>query len=178
MVGVNVKFKGKNEKKEAAAPVVQTKIEYVTDNSEIDRLNGEINKLRADNERLKNQQPVNTKTVITDEKVVTYPYFVNFEINKTDIANRERVNLSTIAQMIKQNPGKKYNVMGYADKATGTADRNAWLAENRAKNVYDLLIKEYGVPASSLVLDSKGGVENLYFNDPQMSRSVIISEVK
>jgi outer membrane protein OmpA-like peptidoglycan-associated protein len=110
--------------------------------------------------------------------VVTYPYFVNFEINKTEIVNRERVNLSTIAQMIKQNPGKKYNVMGYADKATGTADRNQWLAENRAKNVYDLLISEYGVPASSLVLDSKGGVENLYFNDPQMSRSVIISEVK
>ena len=177
MVGVNLKFKDKREKK-AAAPVVQTKIEYVTDNSEIDRLNGEVNRLRADNERLKNQKPTNTTTVITDEKVVTYPYFVNFEINKTDIANRERVNLSTIAQMIKQNPGKKYNVMGYADKATGTADRNAWLAENRAKNVYDLLIKEYGVPASSLVLDSKGGVENLYFNDPQMSRSVIISEVK
>ena len=177
LVGVNLKFKDKREKK-AAAPVVQTKIEYVTDNSEIDRLNGEVNRLRADNERLKNQKPTNTTTVITDEKVVTYPYFVNFEINKTDIANRERVNLSTIAQMIKQNPGKKYNVMGYADKATGTADRNAWLAENRAKNVYDLLIKEYGVPASSLVLDSKGGVENLYFNDPQMSRSVIISEVK
>ena len=179
MVGVNVKFKGKNEKKEAAvAPIVQTKIEYVTDNSEIDRLNGEINKLRADNDRLKNQKPTNTTTVITDEKVVTYPYFVNFEINKTDIVNRERVNLSTIAQMIKQNPGKKYSVMGYADKATGSAERNEWLAENRAKNVYDMLVKEYGVPASSLVLDSKGGVENLFFNDPQMSRSVIISEIK
>jgi outer membrane protein OmpA-like peptidoglycan-associated protein len=68
--------------------------------------------------------------------------------------------------------------MGYADKATGSAERNEWLAENRAKNVYDMLVKEYGVPASSLVLDSKGGVENLFFNDPQMSRSVIISEVK
>ena len=88
------------------------------------------------------------------------------------------MNLSTIAQMIKQNPGKKYNVMGYADKATGSAERNDFLAENRAKNVYDLLVKEYGVPANSLVLDSKGGVGNLYFDDPQMSRSVIISEVK
>ena len=177
ILGASITFRDKREAPKAA-PLVQTKIEYVTDNSEIDRLNGEINRLRADNERLQNQKPVNTTTVITDEKVVTYPYFVNFEINKTDIANRERVNLSTIAQMIKQNPGKKYNVMGYADKATGTADRNAWLAENRAKNVYNLLISEYGVPASSLVLDSKGGVENLYFNDPQMSRSVIISEVK
>ncbi len=179
LVGASITFRDKNASasKPAVAPV-QTKIEYVTDTKEIDRLNGEINKLRAENDNLKNQKPTNTTTVITDEKVITYPYFVNFEINKTDIVNRERVNLSTIAQMIRQNPGKKYSVMGYADKATGTADRNQWLAENRAKNVYDMLVNEYGVPASSLVLDSKGGVDNLYFNDPQMSRSVIISEVK
>ena len=80
--------------------------------------------------------------------------------------------------MIKENPGKKYSVMGYADKATGTPERNEWLAEQRAKNVYNLLVNEYGVPASRLVLDSKGGVGNLYFNDPQMSRSVLITEVK
>ncbi len=179
LVGASITFKDKKAgAKPAPAIVPQTRIEYVTDNTEIDRLNGEINKLRADNERLKNQTPVNTNTVITNEKVITYPYFVNFEISKTDIVNRERVNLSTIAQMIRQNPGKKYSVMGYADKATGSAERNEWLAENRAKNVYDMLVNEYGVPASSLVLDSKGGVENLYFNDPQMSRSVIISEIK
>ena len=35
-----------------------------------------------------------------------------------------------------------------------------------------------GVPASQLVLDSKGGVDVMYLNDPQLSRSVIISEVK
>ena len=180
IVGASITFKDKRigETKQAAPAAPITKIEYVTDNTEIDRLNGEINKLRADNERLRNQKPTNTTTVIKDEKVVTYPYFVNFEKSKTEIVNRERVNLSTIAQMIKQNPGKKYNVMGYADKATGTPERNEWLAAERAKNVYNTLINEYGVPAASLVLDSKGGVENLYFNDPQMSRSVIISEVK
>ncbi len=176
MVGVNIKFKGKDEAKAPVAAVAPTTIKVV-DNAEIDRLNGELNKLRAENDRLKNQPGPTTKTII-DEKVVTYPYFVNFEIGETEIVNRERVNLSTIAQMIKQNPGKKYNVMGYADKATGSAERNDFLAENRAKNVYDLLVKEYGVPANSLVLDSKGGVGNLYFDDPQMSRSVIISEVK
>lgn len=180
MVGVNIKFKGKDEKKPVATPAVApvTKIEYVTDNSEIDRLNGVVNQLRAENDKLKNQKPENTTTVITDKEVVTYPYFVNFEKSKTDVVNRERVNLSTIAKMIKENPGKKYSVMGYADKATGTPERNEWLAEQRAKNVYNLLVNEYGVPASRLVLDSKGGVGNLYFNDPQMSRSVLITEVK
>ena len=181
IVGASITFKDKKDNATTAAPKTITNTVYVTDNAEIDRLNGEINKLRADNDRLRNQQPAAPKTntiVKESEKVVTYPYFVNFDINKTDIVNRERVNLSTIAKMIKENPGKKYSIMGYADKATGTAERNEWLAENRAKNVYDLLVKEYGVPASSLVLDSKGGVENLYFNDPQMSRSVLISEIK
>ena len=104
MVGVNIKFKGKDEAKAPVAAVAPTTIKVV-DNAEIDRLNGELNKLRAENDRLKNQPGPTTKTII-DEKVVTYPYFVNFEIGETEIVNRERVNLSTIAQMIKQNPGK------------------------------------------------------------------------
>ena len=50
--------------------------------------------------------------------------------------------------------------------------------EGRAQNVYDILVNQFGVPASQLVKDSKGGVDYMYFNDEQMSRSVIISEVK
>ena len=88
------------------------------------------------------------------------------------------VNLKNVAEMIKATPDKKYSVIGYADNATGTSERNAMLAKERSQNVYDILIREYGVSASSLLLDSKGGVDNMYLNDPQLSRSVIISEVK
>ena len=80
--------------------------------------------------------------------------------------------------MIKSTPEKKYSVIGYADKQTGTAEGNAVLAKNRAQNVYNVLVNQLGVPASSLVLDSKGGVDYMYYNDEQLSRSVIISEVK
>ena len=52
------------------------------------------------------------------------------------------------------------------------------MAKNRAKNVFRVLTEEFGVPASQLVLDDKGGVENMFYDDPQLSRSVIISEVK
>ena len=92
--------------------------------------------------------------------------------------NRELVNLKSVAEMIKATPDKKYSVIGYADNATGTSERNTMLAKERSQNVYDILIREYGVSASSLLLDSKGGVDNMYLNDPQLSRSVIISEVK
>jgi TonB-linked SusC/RagA family outer membrane protein len=178
MVGVNIKFKDKENKKAVAAPVAP--VVKAVDNSEIDRLNGEINRLRAENDQLRNQSPVKevVKEVVTDKQVVTFPYLVNFVIDNTEVVNREKVNLQTVADMIKSTPGKKYNVVGYADKQTGTAERNTLLAKDRAQNVYDILVKQYGVPASSLVLDSKGGVDYMYMNYAQLSRSVIISEIK
>ena len=176
ILGASITFKDKADKKNAVAPVVQT----VVDNSEINRLNGEINRLRAENDQLKNQAPVKevVKEVVANKEFVTFPYLVNFDINKTDVVNREMFNLNSVADMIKATPGKKYAVVGYADKQTGSSDRNAQLAQQRAKNVYDTLINKYGVPASSLVLDSKGGVDYLYKDDAQVSRSVLISEVK
>lgn len=174
MVGVNIKFKGKDTPKEVRT---ETKTVYVQDDAEINRLNGEVNKLRAENADLRNKPAV--EKVINKESILSYPYFVNFEINKTKVVNRERVNLQAVAEMIKAAPkGTKFNVVGYADKATGTAAHNAELAQARAQHVYDTLINEFGVAADSLVLDSKGGVENLYYDDAQMSRSVIITQVK
>ena len=179
IIGASVTFKDKADKKAASAAVAPV-IQRVVDNTEIDRLNGEINKLRAENDQLKNQAPTKevVKEVVASKEFVTFPYLVNFDINKTDVVNREMFNLNSVAEMIKATPGKKYAVVGYADKQTGTSERNAQLAQQRAKNVYDTLIKKYGVPASSLVLDSKGGVDYMYQNDAQVSRSVLISEVK
>ena len=144
--------------------------------AEIDRLNDEINRLMAENEQLRNQKP--EKEVVVKKDIVTFPYLVNFTVNTTDVVNREKVNLETIANMIKSTPDKKYNVVGYADMQTGTADGNAQLAQGRAQSVYDILVNQYGVSPSQLVKDSKGGVDYMYFNDEQLSRSVIISEVK
>ena len=103
---------------------------------------------------------------------------MNFSIGQSEVGNRDKVNLETVAQMIKATPDKKYTVYGYADKQTGSEERNAQLAQERSQNVYDILIKQFGVKASQLVRDAKGGVDVMYLNDPQLSRSVIISEVK
>lgn len=144
---------------------------YRQDNREIARLNDEIN-------RLKNQRP---DTVVVEKAVqlkntVTFPYLVNFVIDKVDVANREKVNLKTVAEMIKATPDQKYLICGYADKFTGSKERNIWLAKNRAQNVFKVLTEEFGIPASQLVVEDKGGVDNMYYNDPQLSRSAIISK--
>lgn len=142
----------------------------INNDAEVNRLNSELNNLRAENNRLKNAPK--------GEKIVTFPYLVNFVRDKVDVVNRELVNLKSVSEMIKATPNKKYSVIGYADKQTGTSERNVWLAENRAKNVYDILVNEFGVNPNQLVLDSKGGVDYMFYNDNQLSRSVIISEVK
>jgi outer membrane protein OmpA-like peptidoglycan-associated protein len=173
IVGASINFKGKSEKKAAAAPAAPV---IQLDNSQIDRLNAEIARLQAENDQLRNQKP--EKEVVVEKDIVTFPYLVNFIVNTTDVVNREKVNLETVAKMIKATPEKKYNVVGYADMQTGTTEGNAQLAQGRAQNVYDILINQFGVSPSQLVKDSKGGVDYMYFNDEQLSRSVIISEVK
>ena len=103
---------------------------------------------------------------------------MNFAKRETKVQDREVVNLQYVAQMIKSVPDKKFSVVGYADKQTGSAELNAKLAKERAQNVFDVLTKQYGVSAKQLTLDAKGGVDTMFLNDPQLSRSVIISEVK
>ena len=171
MVGLRINF-------ETANATDKTRTVYVTDNSEIDRLNGEINRLRDENGQLRNRKPEATKEVITTKEFVTYPHFVNFAINKTEVTDQEKVNLQYVADMIKSVPDKKFSVVGYADKQTGTNERNAQLAKDRAQNVYNVLTKQYGVKASQLTLDSKGGVDTMFLNNSDLSRSVIIAEVK
>ena len=143
---------------------------YVEDQTTINQLNEEINRLR--------NTPTPVDTVVVNkglENLITFPYLVNFVIDKVKVVNRERVNLGVVAAMMKATPNQKYLICGYADKHTGTVARNIWLAEHRAKNVFKILTEEFGVPASQLVLDDKGGVENMFYDDPQLSRSVIIS---
>ena len=174
LLGVKVNFGGGSNAKAPAA----TKTVYVTDNKEVDRLNGEVNRLRAENDNLRNRKPENTKEIVSTKEYVTYPHFVNFAKRETKVQDREVVNLQYVAQMIKSVPDKKFSVVGYADKQTGSAELNAKLAKERAQNVFDVLTKQYGVSAKQLTLDAKGGVDTMFLNDPQLSRSVIISEVK
>ena len=174
LLGVKVNFGGGSNAKAPAA----TKTVYVTDNKEVDRLNGEVNRLRAENDNLRNRKVESKKEVVNTKEYVTYPHFVNFAKRETKVQDREVVNLQYVAQMIKSVPDKKFSVVGYADKQTGSAELNAKLAKERAQNVFDVLTKQYGVSAKQLTLDAKGGVDTMFLNDPQLSRSVIISEVK
>ena len=85
---------------------------------------------------------------------------VFFNINKTNIASqKDLVNVEALAKYAKQN-NNNLKVVGYADSATGTAERNQWLSEERAKTVADELVK-LGIDRDKITTEGRGGVDEL-----------------
>ena len=101
---------------------------------------------------------------------------VVFNIGKSNISKREYMNIEAMAKGIKANPEKTFTVTGYADKGTGSAEYNMKLSKKRAEAVRDLMVNEFGVPASQLKVDYKGGVGNMFYDDAKLSRVAIVEE--
>ena len=111
---------------------------------------------------------------ITVVKTLAAANFVIFKIDTWDLTKESRVQLGLFAETIKKaDPNAVYIITGYADKGTGSIERNVILSKNRARVVYECLVNEFGVPKKQLRVDHKGGVDNMFYNDPRLSRAVI-----
>lgn len=100
---------------------------------------------------------------------------VRFTINSAKITSTETVNVYNIAQWMKANPNSNVVIKGYADKDTGTASYNMKLSERRAQNVYNMLTKEYGIPADRLTIKAEGSDSQVY-DVNNWNRIVIFSQ--
>lgn len=78
-----------------------------------------------------------------------------FTIGSYQIRKSEDAKLVKLAEFIKAHPDFKVEVVGYADKATGTAAVNMRISERRA-NVVKKRLVALGVPEASIILDYKG----------------------
>ena len=170
-VGVTYKFPERGWKKFSAGKY---------SDADFNRLNESINAMQKENGRLKNQLATsnnNSTQVQTNviTKTVVAPMLVIFKINSSALSDDARVNIGFFANEIKQNSECVYVITGYADKGTGSKTVNEALSKTRAAAVYECLTKEYGVPASQLKTDYKGGVNNMYYNNPALSRATIIN---
>lgn len=111
---------------------------------------------------------------ITVVRTLAAANFVIFKIDTWDLTKESRVQLGLFAETIKKaDPNAVYIITGYADKGTGSIERNVILSKNRARVVYECLVNEFGVPKKQLRVDHKGGVDNMFYNDPRLSRAVI-----
>ena len=134
----------------------------------------------AQNAQLKNaliqaqNQPVaevtETEVIVPDPDIA--PRTVFFTIGSAELSPREIMNLSYLAEQMKQFPNATYTVNGYADSATGTPAFNKELSLKRAQAVKNALVKNYGIAADRLNIEAGGGVDK--FGQPILNRVVLV----
>jgi Outer membrane protein and related peptidoglycan-associated (lipo)proteins len=136
----------------------------------MDKLNEALSQNQRLQTSLKNSKGRTIEKTIV--KSVVAANYVAFQINSTELSKEARVTLGMFAGAIK-NTSEVYIITGYADKATGTPDINERLSKDRAQAVYDCLVNEFGISESRLKLDYKGGIGNMFYDSPELSRAVI-----
>lgn len=166
-VGLTYKFKRRGW--DRSKTVIRTNV------GEINSLRDRLNRANAENARLRDElakaEGQQKQEVIN--KVIAANLVV-FQIGKADLSKEARANLQLLAEAIKAGDSKAvYTITGYADAGTGSKKTNERLSKKRAEAVYDCLVNEFGVSESQLKVDYKGGVENMFYDDPRLSRAVI-----
>lgn len=165
-VGLTYKFKKRGWDK--AKTVVRI------DNRAINALRQQLADAEAENERLKRALAEGNRQKAKEIVTKASANLVTFPIGKATLSNEARANLSLLAEAIKA--GDKsvvYTITGYADAGTGSKRINERLSKKRAEAVFNCLVKEFGVSESQLRVDHKGGVDNMFYDDPRLSRAVI-----
>lgn len=157
-----------NAVKEAeAAAAAKSAADLAAANAKVAAQQAEIDALKAEAAKAKPAQ-----------KPIVIWQLSNFKLESATLTNREKVGLKAVAEIMKQQPDQTFVITGYADKKTGSAKYNQKLSQKRAEAVYATLVNEFGVDTKQLKVDSKGGVDNMFYNDPQCSRSVIITTLE
>ena len=111
-----------------------------------------------------------TQVIVPDTDIA--PRTVFFQIGSAELSPREIMNLSYLAEQMKQFPNATYTVNGYADSATGTPAFNKELSLKRAQAVKNALVKNYGIAADRLNVEAGGGVDK--FGQPILNRVVLV----
>lgn len=155
-----------------------TTITETYDQAEFQNLINRLQKLEADNDALRKLLADAKDSTITNinvkKNLLAAPILVTFPINKSTVSNQARVNLGFFAKLIKEtNSDFVYSITGYADEGTGTPAINERLSKARAEAIYNVLVNEFNVNPKQLKTSYKGGVPNMFYNDPRLSRAVI-----
>lgn len=147
------------------------------DEAELNLLRERVNQMVNDQNALKRELEESASKDITNLKIesngAVAPILITFPINKSTVSNEARVNLGLLKQL-KLVVQMLYNISGFADKGTGSKAINERLNRERAEAIYNVLVREFGVPASQLTISYFGGVDNMYYDDLRLSRAVIV----
>ena len=168
-LGLAYKFNPRGWEQGKTRNIYRTQITKITDEAALAAL-------KADNAALQQALAKAEAAAVVEQLHLMPGYLVTFAINSSKLTNKDRVNLGKIAEIIKGTDDKVVlNITGYADEGTGSEKVNDRLSRERAQAVYNCLVEEFGVKPEKLATDFKGGVENMFYDDAVLSRSVIVS---
>ncbi|WP_029903777.1 OmpA family protein [Prevotella sp. 10(H)] len=150
----------------------------------LDDLNRQINQLRQENDRLRNQPAKEViKEVVKDcpkcpeaTKGSFVSNVVFFRLGSANIDKNQEVSIFNTAKYLKDNPSAKVKVVGYADRKTGTPSINEKLSEKRAKNVANELIKKYNIDSNRVTVEWKGDKEQPYAENAWNRVAIFIAQ--
>ncbi|MDR2475117.1 MAG: OmpA family protein [Bacteroidales bacterium] len=149
------------------------------DEMEIDYLNSRINEQNKVIQSLAQQKQQKPEPQVIVKEV---PVFVEqepvqnvvlFTIGSAKIQSGQELAIYNVARYLQGNSSKRVRVVGYTDKATGTAVSNEKLSKQRAENVMKILIDKYSIDKERISLDWEGQW-NSPFDVPEWNRAVIL----
>ncbi len=114
-----------------------------------------INENRELKTELVREEHVHTSNVISSSAVF-------FTINSAKLSDKAKATLQLVGEAIKESPeAAKFTIVGHADAGTGTPSFNQKLSEQRAKAVYDYLVK-HGVNKDRLSWKGVGATDSIF----------------
>lgn len=122
-----------------------------------DKINAQREEIAVLQQQLQAKPRVEERIKTVTEK--TTEAYIPFKIGKSRIAEDQLIHLYRVAQYLKENPGTTALITGYADAATGTQEVNQKISLLRAQAVANALIRNYGIAANRVTVDSKGATE-------------------
>ncbi|NDV64745.1 OmpA family protein [Bacteroides sp. 224] len=173
-LGLTYRFRNREFKKPHPA-------RQIISEAELRDIRSRVNSLAAENANLKQKLAVKPSTVVVEETVKVKapdiaPRSVFFNIGSAKVSSQELINLGFLADQMQQYPELKFKVVGYADSATGSAETNKRLSNQRAQAVVDALVGTYKIERNRMTTDSVGGVEK--YDKAYLNRMVQIEVVK
>lgn len=151
--------------------------------AEIDALNGQINDLRSqldacvangnawetkakglanELEACKNRKP-QVEVVKEVSNNLNSVRFVFFRVGSSSITADQQPNVEMIAAYMKNHPGSKVVIKGYASPE-GSLELNMKLAKSRAQSVKDSLVKKYKIASDRITAEGEG-IGNMFDED-------------
>lgn len=103
------------------------------------------------------------------EQVVEAAKGVFFEKNKAILSKESFDNLDQIAEVLKKNPELNVDIEGHTDN-TGSAERNAYLSQQRADVCKNYLVKK-GIAAERITSTGYGDMKPIATNDTEEGRA-------